>query len=167
MKHTCRSLSIVSFLMFILSACSNNVYHSQSAYLSTHTNTLAIRGYDPVAYFKSHASSLGNHQYSYVYASRTWYFTNPLNRAAFMQDPHRYMPQYNGYSAYDLAQGNFRRADPRIWNIVNNKLYLNRSAALQKDWQRNPKTYIQQANDYWRHYLGLHHPNTRVSFLEA
>ena len=168
MKNACRSLSmfsLISIFMLVLSACSNNVYHSQSSYLSTHTNNVAIRGYDPVAYFKSHTSALGNHQYTYTYAGRTWQFKNPTNRMVFMKNPHYYMPQYNGYSAYDVAQGSFRRADPRIWKIVNGKLYLNRDADIQKQWQRNPNTYIKQANDYWRQYLGIQHSNTRVSAL--
>lgn len=138
----------------ILCGISLNLSGCQALKHGWFSNTsIAIDGYDPVAYFHSHQTIDGSHEYSYQYANKIWYFSSEQNRLDFIARPHQYIPQYHGYSAYDMAHGDVKSADPHIWEIVNKKLYLNRNATVHHQWLQNRYHYIHQANQQWRTYL--------------
>jgi hypothetical protein len=71
-----------------------------------------------------------------------------------MAAPERYAPQYGGYCAWAVAQGSTASGDPQYWKIVNDKLYLNYDAQVQKKWETNIPVFIQQADKNWPTVLG-------------
>jgi len=58
---------------------------------------VAIKGYDPVAYFTEGEAVKGKRTFSYVWNEAKWYFASAANRDLFASDPERYAPQYGGY----------------------------------------------------------------------
>ncbi len=60
---------------------------------------VAIKGYDPVAYFTQNQAVEGSPQYSHHWLGATWYFASAEHRDMFMRDPAKYAPQYGGYCA--------------------------------------------------------------------
>jgi len=110
---------------------------------------LAVSGYDTVAYFTQHQPVKGQAQLTTTYQGAEWRFSSAENRALFLADPARYAPQYGGYCAWAVSQGNTASADPQRWKIVDGKLYLNYDAEVQKKWEANIAELIKTADQNW------------------
>ena len=113
------------------------------------TKAGAIKGYDPVAYFKERKAVKGLDGYSYEWKGATWYFSSEGNVAAFIDSPHLYAPQFGGYCAYAVSQNYTYRVDPEAWKIVDGKLYLNYSLKIQEKWEANQAQFIEDAEKNW------------------
>jgi len=113
------------------------------------TNSQAIRGYDPVAYFKVGKPVKGNESYHYQWKNTTWLFATKENLELFSRNPEQYSPQYGGYCAYGLSEGHKAPTDPNAWTIVDGKLYLNYSPKVKEIWMKNQKERIQVADKTW------------------
>jgi len=109
----------------------------------------AIRGYDPVAYFIMGEPTPGKNRYSTKWQGAIYRFSSADNLVLFKSDPERYAPQYGGYCAYAMSRGALANTDPAAWSIVNGKLYLNFSPAVQKRWRQDIPGHIRAANRNW------------------
>lgn len=58
---------------------------------------IAIKGYDPVAYFTMGMPVKGDNRFSHEWNGATWLFANEKHRDLFAADPDTYAPQYGGY----------------------------------------------------------------------
>src|SRR5688572_23524968 len=88
-------------------------------------STLAIQGYDPVAYFVNNKAIEGKKDITTVYNGITYRFATAKNRDAFKTNPAKYEPQYGGWCAYAMgAAGKKVEIDPATFKIVDDKLYL-------------------------------------------
>lgn len=110
---------------------------------------VAVGGYDPVAYFTEHKPVQGRGDILYSWKDVTWRFATKENRDAFMANPEKYAPQYGGYCAYAVSQGGTAKGDPQVWKIVDGKLYLNLSPAVQTLWEKDVPGYIKAADKNW------------------
>jgi YHS domain-containing protein len=81
-------------------------------------NGIALRGYDPVAYFKSGQPVRGTAAYTAEYRGSTFQFASQANRDAFVADPARYAPQYGGFCAFGAAGGYKAAIDPTAFSVV-------------------------------------------------
>src|SRR3546814_7464917 len=57
---------------------------------------LAIKGYDPVAYFTEGKPVPGSAAHEVVWGDAKWRFASGEHRALFVQEPGKYVPQYPG-----------------------------------------------------------------------
>ncbi len=114
---------------------------------------LAIRGYDPVAYFTDAKPLRGKADFAYDWQGATWNFVNAENRDRFAADPARFAPQYGGYCAWAVSQGYTASTDPDAWKIVDDKLYLNYSKGVQKRWQKDIPGLIAKGDANWPRLL--------------
>ncbi len=58
---------------------------------------LMLEGHDAVAYFTQNAAVKGDPAIKLAYRGVVYRFASEANRAAFMQEPERYMPQFGGF----------------------------------------------------------------------
>ena len=87
---------------------------------------IAIKGYDPVAYFTKGRAMKGSKEFAHEWLGETWHFANANHRGLFAADPVKYAPQFGGYCADGVAYGqNTANIDPEAWRIIDGKLYLN------------------------------------------
>ena len=114
---------------------------------------LAIRGYDPVAYFQRGKPVKGKKQITHEWMGAIWRFENIKNQRAFIKNPRSYAPQYGGYCAWAVAQGYTASIDPKAWNIHRGKLYLNFSRSIQRTWEGDKEGHIQNADQNWPRLL--------------
>ena len=68
-------------------------------------NGLAIKGYDPVAYFNASAAQAGSPEHTVEWNGATWQFATAANKRAFAANPAKYAPQYGGYCAIGTRMG--------------------------------------------------------------
>jgi hypothetical protein len=94
---------------------------------------VAIKGYDPVAYFTDHKAIHGFDAISYDWLGATWRFSSDEHRRLFTASPISYAPQYGGLCAEGVAAHGEATVniDPESWQIVDGKLYLSAAAHFQ------------------------------------
>jgi YHS domain-containing protein len=109
----------------------------------------AIRGYDPVAYFKMNKAVKGSKKYSTMWQGAEWHFSSQNNLDAFIAEPEKFAPQYGGYCAYGVAQGYTPEIDPHAFAVRDGKLYLNLSKVVLQRWKQDTPGYIAEANKNW------------------
>jgi hypothetical protein len=85
---------------------------------------LAIKGYDPVAYFTDGKPVRGTAEFEFEWDDRRWRFASAEHRDLFKASPVRYAPQFGNYCAMALALNQIVVADPENWLISDGKLYV-------------------------------------------
>lgn len=111
---------------------------------------VAIRGYDPVAYFTMSKAVEGDAAYSHAWLGAKWHFVSEMHRDLFAQSPISYAPQYGGHCsdgiAYDTITVNI---DPDAWRIIDGKLYLNYDQGAAVEIEEIPGQ-IERADANWQ-----------------
>ncbi|CAH1669923.1 conserved hypothetical protein [Hyphomicrobiales bacterium] len=110
---------------------------------------LAIRGYDPVAYFREGEPRPGKPEFSVRHGGATWRFASAEHKALFESDPERYLPAYGGFCAYGTSRGYLVKIEPEAWSIIDGRLYLNYDVSVRRTWLGRTKTYIARADGNW------------------
>lgn len=111
---------------------------------------IALGGYDTVAYFLDREPVAGTATNRVEWRGAVWHFTSAENAELFRDAPERFAPQYGGYSLYGMSRGKAYATDPRVFDIIDEKLYLSRNDAVREIWQRNPDGYITAADNEWQ-----------------
>jgi hypothetical protein len=110
---------------------------------------IALGGFDPVAYFVEADAVRGKGEFEHAFAGAVWRFRNAGNRAAFAADPEVYMPRFGGYDPVAVARGAGVPADPRLWLIVEGRLYLFYTPEARTAFGESPKDLIEAAERNW------------------
>jgi YHS domain-containing protein len=147
MFHFFRVL-ITSVLCIVAVICTSAQAREAPIYTALFSKT-AVGGYDTVAYFTEKKPVKGDSKFGVTYKGAEWRFVNAENRDKFLSSPERYAPQYGGYCAWAVSQGYTASGDPQRWKIVNDKLYLNYDADVQKKWETNVSGFIDLADANW------------------
>lgn len=113
---------------------------------------VALRGYDPVAYFDGTARE-GSASFEYSHQGVAWRFVSAANRAKFIADPARFMPQFGGFCALGMAHGGGVPSDPQAFTIHEDKLYLNASLLVRTTWRYEKDWMIGRAEPNWQRWL--------------
>ncbi|WEX75721.1 hypothetical protein PYH37_001988 [Sinorhizobium numidicum] len=104
---------------------------------------VAIKGYDPVAYFTEDKAVQGSPKYSHRWLGATWHFASAEHRDLFMREPGKYAPQYGGYCADGVSFGTVTtNIDPKAWRIIDGKLYISYDPGAADGFQKNPTKVV-------------------------
>ncbi|MES1160006.1 MAG: YHS domain-containing (seleno)protein [Bacteroidota bacterium] len=118
---------------------------------------VAIKGYDPVAYFTEHKAVKGSEDQATVYNGITYYFSSAANREAFKKDPARYEPQYGGWCAYAMGKkGTKVEVDPGTFKIIDGRLFLFYNQYFNNtltSWNKDETNLHHQADNNWTHFI--------------
>lgn len=136
---------IGAFLLFI---ASTSVSFAE-AELNVTATGLALRGVDPVSYFSDDGPEQGSFQITAVHDGAVYRFTNEENRAAFNENPTKYLPEYGGYCAMGVKMGQKLDGDPSVFTIIDDKLYLNVAPAIAEMWRPDAPANIKAADETW------------------
>jgi hypothetical protein len=109
---------------------------------------LAVAGYDVVAYTSGVAVG-GTAAFEHRWNDAVWRFTSAANRERFARDPERFAPQFGGYCAWAVSRGYTADIDPEAFRMVDGKLYLNYSKAVQRHWQQDIPGNIAKGRANW------------------
>lgn len=110
---------------------------------------VAIRGHDPVAYFKDGKPVKGSAEYRFEHKGSIFHFTSKAHRDAFAAEPERYAPQYGGYCAFGVSGGYKASIDPGAFTVRDGKLYLNYNRDVQKQWSADTPGHVAKADRNW------------------
>jgi YHS domain-containing protein len=110
---------------------------------------VAIKGYDPVAYFTQNQAVEGSEKYSHRWLGATWHFASAENRDLFTSDPAKYAPQYGGYCADGVSFGTVTtNIDPKAWRIIEGKLYISYDPGAADGFEKIP-TKLTDSRKHW------------------
>jgi hypothetical protein len=98
-------------------------------HLAAQQTPLAIKGYDPVAYFSVGKPVRGRPDIAYQWDELRYLFSSAEHRELFRADPAHYAPQFANFCAMALTKGQLDEADPENWLISDGKLYIFAKAA--------------------------------------
>ena len=119
-----RSLSRRSLLRWFFLLAAGSTFATASRSTAAEDVPLAIKGYDPVAYFTIASPARGLPEISYDWDERRYLFLSAEHRELFKADPVRYAPQFADFCAMALTRGEVHEADPENWLISEGKLYI-------------------------------------------
>lgn len=110
---------------------------------------LAAGGFDVVAYQTQSQAVPGAGQFRVRWKEAEWRFASLQNRDLFVANPDRYAPQFGGWCAFAVAAGAKATSDPRLFDVVNGRLFLNQSPGTQDSWRRDQAAMIQRGDQNW------------------
>ncbi|MBC7505204.1 MAG: hypothetical protein H7267_05715 [Sandarakinorhabdus sp.] len=139
---------LIAFTLFTAIAGAPLPVAAAPAWPGTEASAPAIGGYDPTSYF-SGGPAFGDAAFTSSFDGATFRFTSAANRDAFTAAPARYAPQFGGHCAWAASQGRLAAPDPKLWKIVDGKLYLNCSASAEEKWLADVAGNIAKANVFW------------------
>lgn len=143
MNVVSRALLILLLPLAIMQVAAESIY-------TDFFSDKAVSGYDTVAYFTEDKAAKGKPEFKVEYLGADWYFKSAKNKALFEADPDKYRPQYGGHCAWAVGANNAKaKGDPKIWRIVDDKLYLNYNANVQKKWLQDVPGFIERADKNW------------------
>ncbi len=140
-------MKFISLVLFSILIPSLSI--GQNVNFFSNNNDVAIKGFDPVAYFQENKAIEGENTISYKWSGSIWKFTSEENLEKFKEQPEKFAPQYGGFCAYGASENHLSPTDPEAFTIVDSKLYLNYSKKVKELWIKNTEQRIQKANEYW------------------
>jgi YHS domain-containing protein len=139
---------IVNVLLVAWALCAAIAFANEAMPVAVDKYGVAVRGYDPVAYFIEKRAVKGKEKFAVqTDDGAIYYFSSLENRAIFIAEPTRYVPQFGGFCALGAAQGTLARSDPNAFRVVDGKLYLISNAKNATKWSNDAQRLISKANE--------------------
>jgi YHS domain-containing protein len=110
---------------------------------------LAIHGYDSVAYFTDGLSMPGSAKHTATHNGAAYRFVSKANKKAFEKDPASFLPQYGGFCAFGVSVGKKFDGDPRVFEVVDGKLYFNLNPDIKSKWVKDIPGNVRKADRKW------------------
>lgn len=107
---------------------------------------VAIKGFDPVAYFTLGKPTRGRQDIWYEWDERRYLFSSAEHRELFRADPVRYAPQFPDFCAMSLTRGEIVDANPEYWLVSEGKLYMFGKPVGPELFQQNLAQNVSSAN---------------------
>jgi YHS domain-containing protein len=140
---------VASLLCAACAATPGKVWEDKPVDEINNRQGLALKGYDPVAYFTDGKPIEGSPAINYQWHGATYRFTTAEHRDVFMANPERYAPQFGGYCAFAVSRGTTADGDPFQWAVVDKKLYVNNNAIAAKLWSQDRLGNIKAGSTNW------------------
>jgi hypothetical protein len=103
------------------------VVGASEVFVADERSGLGLRGFDPVSYFLAPAPLPGREAVELIWSGVGWRFASAANREAFARDPDIYAPRIGGHDASAAADGRLVAADPTVFAIAGDRLYVFRN----------------------------------------
>lgn len=111
---------------------------------------LAIKGFDPVAYFTDGKPTPGLEAYQLSWDGQIYRFASARHRDLFKANPDKYAPQFGGSCAMNMARGVRAEADPHNWVISDGNLYVFAGPAGPDNFRKDPRANAARAAANWQ-----------------
>jgi len=122
--HNVFRRNAIRFVLVVAAALFATSTHS----FATEAVPLAIKGYDPVAYFTIGSPTRGLPEIEYEWDEHRYLFANAEHRELFKADPVRYAPEFGNFCAMALALGELEAAI----RLSHSQFFSSRLSSLRK-----------------------------------
>ncbi|WP_086470546.1 YHS domain-containing (seleno)protein [Devosia lucknowensis] len=111
---------------------------------------IALGGMDPVSYFTEPAPMPGRSEFEFSWMGAPFLFANEANMEIFKRHPEIYAPQFGGHGAMSMSRGFISDADPMIYTVYKQRLYLFYSASNREAFLLSPDAAALRAEQHWQ-----------------
>lgn len=118
------------------------------------TNSVAINGIDPVAYFTQAKPVAGSAAHALDWKGARWLFSTTDTMDMFLSDPDKYAPRFGGYCAFAASRGYLAPTIPEAWTVFEDRLYLNANLRARELWLQDVPGNIAKGEANWPGILG-------------
>lgn len=108
-----------------------------------------IGGYCPVAYQLSGEAAKGEVKFQQTIRAEVFYLSSAEAMAAFIKEPDKFIPRYDGVCAEGVSRGKRYGGDPTVFAVVDGRTYLFYDAAAKKAFDADPAEIIKKADSNW------------------
>ncbi|MDX9910332.1 MAG: YHS domain-containing (seleno)protein [Phycisphaerales bacterium] len=121
---------------------------------------LALKGYDPVAYFPEGGSrpAKGDKKRTVAFRGVDYRFASAQNAERFRQNPTRYEPAYGGWCAWAMAENDLTDIDPKSYIVTDDgRLYVFYDGLFgdtRKQWLNSSTDRTPEADANWSKRTG-------------
>lgn len=112
-------------------------------------SSVAINGYDPVAFFTDGGPVNGSPFISASHEGATYFFASEAHKKLFTSNPDKYAPQYGGFCAFGVGLDALFPVDISTWQVRDGKLYLNLNPEILKKFNDDFSGNIAKAEKNW------------------
>lgn len=110
---------------------------------------IAIGGYDAVSYYSDGGPIVGSPAFEHRWNGVVWRFASAEARDRFTANAEAFAPQFGGYCAWAISQNYIAPGDPKVWRIVDGRLYLNFNERAKELWEADLADAIQRGKANW------------------
>ena len=154
-------------ISLILAGFIGVLFLGSGALAQANDDRLALKGYDPVAYFTEKRPMVGNPQYQHQWDGAVYRFASAKHLELFKADPDRYLPQYKNWCAASVARGEKVHGNPEWWLVVDGRLYLFGKPIGPGAMTANAATIKRTADENWSKVSKLASPPLPDYMLRA
>ena len=144
-----KSICLVALVLINLAAPSRGQAVNGKSYNNVKKNGVAIKGYDPVAYFTDNKPVKGDAKFASTYEGATYHFAAAEHKARFDEQPARYAPRYGGFCGYAVSKGYTADIDPTVFVITDRRLVLQNNPGALKLWNKDADASLKSADAHW------------------
>jgi YHS domain-containing protein len=112
-------------------------------------NGIAVKGYDPVAFFTQNKPVKGKPDFASDYNGAKYLFASAEDKATFDANPSKYEPQFGGFCAYGVSQGHTAPIKIDTFQIVDGRLLFNYDLDVKKEFQKDTQGNLKKADQNW------------------
>jgi hypothetical protein len=112
-------------------------------------DNLALKGFDPVAYFTDSKALKGDPKITSQFQKVTYEFVSAEHKALFEKNPTHYIPSYNGFCASGVSNGLKLDIDPHAYAINAGVLDLFFSEETRDSYEADLAQRSQLAKKNW------------------
>lgn len=140
-----KKLVIVSMLLLVMVTAAV----AEKRLINVDRNGLALKGYDPVAYFTENRPVKGDAKFQSTFNGATYYFASAANKKTFEADPNKYEPQFGGFCAYAASQGHTAKIEPDAFEVLNGRLLLQYDRSVRDLFNKDQQGNLAKADRNW------------------
>jgi YHS domain-containing protein len=141
MKNLFRIILFVSF--------ATAVFAQSKSLFNLDKNSLAIQGYDPVAFFTDNKPVKGDPKLSTSFKGANYLFASKEHKDLFDKEPSKYEPAFGGYCAFGVSRNKLVEIDPDAFQIVDGRLLLQYSKSVRNNFNKDTQGNLAKANGNW------------------
>jgi YHS domain-containing protein len=144
-------IALAALVAPLLTAAYTAPAEARPVYVDSDIVDAAVSGYDVVSYFRADGvPQKGNEHYKVQHEGVTYLFASAENAEAFKSAPASFSPQYGGHCAWAMSRGSLAPGDPKLYKIVDGKLYLNFNPQVQQTWLKDVSGFVNKADAEWQ-----------------
>ena len=110
---------------------------------------VALRGYDPVAYFTDGRPVPGDPRFWYEFDDTVYMFASAAHRTLFVANADHFAPQFRGFCTLSISEGGNAEGMPENWKIVNGTLFVFGNSYGSDEFAKDPARYTALAKTNW------------------
>ena len=125
------------------------VFVKDKTLVNTDKTTVALQGYDPVAFFSDGRPVKGTTDFQSTDHGVIYSFVTVEHKALFDADPGKYETSLGGYRAFGVAKGHLASVEVYAFQVVDGHLLLQHNLGVRDAFNKNQTNNLATATATW------------------